>query len=372
VKNIKGSWKIGRLAGIDLNIHLTFLILLVWVAFSTLLSGASLSSVVGEVLFILTLFLCVVLHELGHALAARRFGIPTKDITLLPIGGVARLETMPEDPKEELLVAAAGPAVNVLIGVVLFVGLLISGTLAQPLNTTLLMDNFWLRLLSVNISLVLFNLIPAFPMDGGRVLRSILAARMDYVKATRKAANIGRGFAVAMGIAGFFLNPLLILTAVFIWSGAGAEAKSVEIRRGLRGLRVRDALISQFYTVDANQPLADVFQLAMQTGQHNTPVVSNGHFLGIIQRHDLLNALDRLGDRAPAYAAIGTEPKGLDPEMPLQDVLPKFTTSRILPVVDNHQLIGLITPESIEQRMWLNQHSKSVDASPPEETTHPA
>lgn len=369
---MKWSWNIGRIAGIDLKIHLTFFFLILWVGFSTLNAGGTMAAMLGDIVFILALFLCVVLHEFGHALMAKRFGITTQDITLLPIGGVARLEKMPEDPKEEFLVAAAGPVVNLVIGGVIFAGFLLAGYFTQPLNLTAILDNFWLRLLTTNLILVAFNLIPAFPMDGGRVLRALLASRMDHVKATRIAANVGRGFAVLMGLAGFFINPWLVLTAIFVWSGADAEARSVEVKAGIKGLTVRDALISQFYQVEGNQSLGNVFQLSTETGQHNLPVTSNGHFLGIIRRGDLLNALDRLGNRAPAYAAIGVELEGLDPEMLLQEVLPKFATSRVLPVVENNKLIGLITPESVQQRMWLNQHRKPVDPHPPEETIDPA
>lgn len=352
---MKWTWHIGRIAGIDIKIHLTFFFILIWFGLSAYMTGGSITGALTNVLLILTLFLCVVLHEFGHALTARLFGIMTKDITLLPIGGVARLESMPEDPKEELLVAAAGPAVNVVIAAGLFSGLLLSGFFSQPLNMTVIFNNFWLQLLIANITLVLFNLIPAFPMDGGRLLRSILAMGMDHLKATRIAAFIGRGLAVLMGIAGFFINPWLILTAVFVWFGAGSEAQAAEMKVGLKGLVVRDALVSQFYQVEANQPLSDVFQMAMATGQYNIPVLSNGIYLGIIRRSDLMKSMEKLGGRAPAYAAIGLEPQGLDPEMPLMDVMSKFASHRVLPVIENRQLIGLVTPESIQQRMWLNQ-----------------
>jgi len=368
---MKWSWNVGRIAGIDVKIHLTFVILLIWVGFSTLIAGGNMTAVFSDVLFILALFLCVVLHEFGHALTARLFGIQTQDITLLPIGGIARLEEMPEDPKEELAVAAAGPAVNLVIGIALLIILLLLGVFTPPINLAVLAENFWVQLMTANFTLFAFNLIPAFPMDGGRVLRAILGTRMKHVRATRIAANIGRGFAVVMGIAGFFLNPWLILTAIFIWSGAGAEAQSVEVKAGLKGLVVRDALITKFYQVDANQPLASVFQLSLQTGQNDLPVVSNGHFLGIIRRADLLSAMERLGNRAPAYAAIGVEAEGLDPDIPLQDVLPKFALSRVQPVFENGALIGLVTPKSVQQCMWLNQQRKTVDPHPPEETIHP-
>ncbi len=364
---MKWSWNLGKIAGVELKIHITFVFLVIWIGFSTLLSGGTTNAALFEILFVLALFLCVVLHEFGHALAAKSFGIPTRDITLLPIGGVARLETMPEDPKEELIVAAAGPAVNVAIAGLLFVGLIFAGSLSLPFDISNLMNNFWLRLLVVNITLVAFNLIPAFPMDGGRVLRSLLASQMDYVKATKIAANVGRGLAMVMGIAGFLLNPFLILTAIFVWSGAGSEAQAVEIKAGLKGLTVRDALITQFSQVDANQALGNVYQLMLSTGQSTTPVVSNGAFLGIVRRVDLMKALERLGDRAPAYAAIGDEPGGISLEQPLADVLPKLNGSRVLPVLEGRTLVGLVTPESIQQCLWLNKHQNKVGPQPPGE-----
>jgi Zn-dependent protease len=366
-EKMKWSWKIGKIAGIDLKIHLTFFFLVIWIGLSTLINGGSSAAALTEILFILALFLCVVLHEFGHALAARIFGITTRDITLLPIGGLARLETMPEDPKEELIVAAAGPAVNVVIAVLLFGALLASGTFSQPLSMAVLMNNFWLRLLTVNLSLVIFNLIPAFPMDGGRVLRSLLASGMEYVKATRIAANVGRGLAVMMGIAGFFLNPFLVLIAIFIWYGAGAEAQSVEIKASLRGVYVQDALVTQFYQVEANQTLGQVFQVIMSTGQSYVPVVSNGAFLGIIRRIDLMKSLERLGDRAPAYAAIGLEPEGISLDKPLVDILPKLNNSRVLPVLDGRSLVGLVTTESVQQCLWINKHRRQNGPQPPEE-----
>ncbi len=363
----KWSWELGRIAGIDVKIHLTFFFLLLWIGLSGLISSGSFLGLVNEMLFVIALFVLVVLHELGHALAARRFGISTEDITLLPIGGVARLERMPEDPKEEMIVAGAGPLVNVVIGTVMFLALLLTGAFNQPLTAELLQTNFWVRLLSVNVSLAIFNLIPAFPMDGGRVLRAILATRMDYVKATRTAANIGRGLAVLMGIVGFFVNPWLILIALFVWSGAGSEAQSVELKAGLQGLAVRDGMVSQFYQVEANQALESVLQLSMATGQGHLPVVSNGRFLGFIRRGELLNAMQRLGRRAPAYAAIGSEPVGIDPHMPLYEVLPKLTVNRVLPVIEDGQLIGLVTSDSVQQRMWLNQKLKGERTAPPNE-----
>ncbi len=364
---MNSSLKLGKIAGIDLKVHATFFLLLIWAAFSTLFSGGTTTAMLAELGFLLALFLFVILHELGHALMARRFGYPTQDITLLPIGGVARMEELPEDPKQELLVAIAGPLVNMLLAGAFLIGLLLSGFFAQPLTLDLITGNFWVRLMSVNLSLALFNLIPAFPMDGGRILRALLASRMGRVQATRTAATVGKVFAVIMGIAGLFLNPWLVLTAVFIWWGAGAEAQSVTVKDKMQGLSVRDAMISQFYKVEANQTLESALQLSMQTGQVMLPVTSNGHFLGFVHRNDLMPAIQRLGRRGPAYAAIGAEPAGLDPEMSLVAALPRFSKSRVLPVVENGQLIGLVTPEGIQQVIWLREHQWPAEPQPQEQ-----
>jgi len=366
---MKWHWKIGRIAGIDIKLHLSFFFLLIWVGIPVLISGGSTSDMLMEILFVLLLFVCVVLHELGHALTAKLFGIQTKDITLLPVGGLARMEKMPEDPKEEFLVAAAGPAVNLVIGGAILVSLLVAGSFTLPLDVATLSMSFWVRLMTTNFALVAFNLIPAFPMDGGRVLRSILSTKMERVRATRIAANVGKILAIGMAIVGLFFDAWLILIAIIIWFGAGAEAQSEDLKDGLEGLVVRDAMISQFYKVEGNLPLASVYQISTQTGQKDIPVKSNGHFLGIIRRRDLLSAIERLGDRAPAYAAIGIEPEGISLDMPLMDVLPRFSTCQVLPVIDEGALIGLITPESIKQRIWLKRRTQKNEQKPPEEKT---
>ncbi len=353
---MNGSLHIARIAGIDFKIHISFPLIIIWFGVSGYLSGGGMSAAITNVLLILALFLFVILHEFGHALTAKLFGIATRDITLLPFGGIAHLERMPEDPKEEFLVSIAGPAVNAAIAAGLFTGLLLSGFFNQPLVLTELLNNIWIQMMVTNVSLALFNLIPAFPMDGGRVLRSILALFIDELKATQIAANIGKALALVMGIAGFFFNPWLILIAVFIWFGASTEAQRVETKIGLRGLVVRDALVTKFHQVEANQPLSDVIQLAIATDQRYIPVVSNDNFLGIIRRFNLIKAIDRLGGRAPAYAAIDVDPEGLDPETPLEEVLPKFATHPVLTVLDGRQLVGLLTPDSVQQLLLHNQH----------------
>ena len=233
---MRWSWKIGRIAGIDLRVHATFLILLAWSALASYRATGTATGAARGVLFTLALFASVVLHELGHALTARRYGVPTKDITLLPIGGVARLEYIPKEPREELRIALAGPAVTLAIVLVLYAALRLLGLPLTPAQDALTSrGSFISQLMWVNVSLLVFNLLPAFPIDGGRVLRAALALRMDYVRATEVAVRVGRGFALLFGIVGLFYNPFLVLIALFVWTGAGGEAAEARRHSSLEG-----------------------------------------------------------------------------------------------------------------------------------------
>ncbi len=232
---MKWSWRLGRIAGIDLRVHATFFLLVAWVALSNYFSSGQLAAAVDGVVFISSVFGIVVLHELGHALTARRFGIGTRDITLLPIGGVARLERMPDDPRQELLVALAGPAVNVALAILLFGLVQLGGGSVSVDANGLTSGSFLAQLMWVNVSLAVFNLLPAFPMDGGRVLRAALAMRTSPLRATRIAARVGRAMAWGLGTLGLFFNPILLFIALFIWMGASGEQAVAEQRAAQGG-----------------------------------------------------------------------------------------------------------------------------------------
>ena len=244
---MRWSFKLGRILGIDVYIHFTFFLLLGFIGLTQWMASRNPGSAVVAVLFFLSLFACVLLHEFGHALAARGYGIHTRDIVLLPIGGVASLERMPEKPRQELWVAFAGPLVNVVIAAGLFIGLTLKGP--WEFSLTSLHASLAERLLAVNVFLVLFNLLPAFPMDGGRVLRAILAMRLPYARATRVAATVGQAMAFLFGFLGLFTNPMLIFIALFVWIGASQEAAAVEMQSSISGARVRDAMLTQFRTL---------------------------------------------------------------------------------------------------------------------------
>ncbi len=213
------AWDLGTISGIRIRVHWTFFLLPIYIYFSSLLAGSGIAAASISILFVLAIFGCVLLHELGHALAARQFGIGTRDITLLPIGGVAALERMPRNPWQELWIAVAGPLVNVVIAAILFVGFSLN-----PLMAPGLISNFLTQLMYANVVLVVFNMIPAFPMDGGRVLRSALAMFNNYGTATRIAATVGK--VIAVGFAIFALtsgNLMLLLLAGFVYLAAHSE-----------------------------------------------------------------------------------------------------------------------------------------------------
>ncbi len=270
--------------------HLTFALLIGWVALIHWRQGQSMAAAAIGVFFILAVFLCVVLHEFGHALAARRYGIKTRDIILLPIGGVARLERMPTNPLHELWVALAGPAVNIAIASVLFIWLKLTASL-EPLQTlTLGTGTFLERIMIVNIVMVVFNMIPAFPMDGGRVLRAILATRQEYGRATQIAASIGQGIAILFGIFGLFYNPFLLLIALFVWFGASQEAGLARMQSVIGGIPVQHAMVTDFKTLNENDSLDRAVELTLAGSQKDFPVVDNGRIEGILTQNDLLKA----------------------------------------------------------------------------------
>ena len=346
---MKWSWKLGQVAGIGVYVHATFLLLIGWVALSHWLEDGTLAVVLAGVAFILALFTCVVLHELGHALTARRFGIKTRDITLLPIGGVARLERMPDQPIQELWVALAGPAVNVVIAALLFVGLQITLGLESLSQLSVTRGSFWERLMMVNVSLVLFNLIPAFPMDGGRVLRALLALRMEYTRATQVAASIGQGLAFLFGFIGLFTNPFLLFIAFFVWIGAAQEASMVQMKSALGGIPVSRAMLTDFRTLSPHDSLARAVELVLTGAQQDFPVVGNGHVEGVLTRGDLLTALTQQGQGALVRDVMRHEFQTVDSFEMLEKAFARLQDCdcHTLPVTHNGRLVGLVTMDNV-------------------------
>src|SRR5712691_4865049 len=351
---MKWSWKFGTVAGIGLYVHATFFLLIAWVGITYWLAGGSAAALSG-IGFILALFACVVLHELGHALTARRYGIRTRDITLLPIGGVSRLERIPDDPRQEVWVSLAGPAVNVVIAGALYAWLLLSQTLRPFSALTMAGGPFLERLLLVNVSLAVFNLLPAFPMDGGRVLRALLAMRMDYVRATQVSAHVGQAMALVFGLLGLFTNPFLVFIAFFVWIGAAQEASMVQMRTALGGIPVSRAMLTDYHTLAPGDPARRVLDLILSGSQQDFPVVEDGRVVGVLLRGDVLKALAHRGQDWRVGDIMRRDFQVVDAGEMLEAAFARLQTCacHALPVTSRGALVGLVTMDNLGEFLLI-------------------
>ena len=346
--------------------HWTFLILIGWIFLMHFRMGNSLQDGLLGVAFILTIFGCVILHELGHALTARRFNIGTKRITILPIGGLASIERMPEKPGQELWVAIMGPVVNVAIALVLYI--LLSATNSVPTQQELveMQENqdaligsgyFLFNLMIVNIALVVFNLIPAFPMDGGRVLRALLSYRMDRAKATNVAARVGQFLAIIFVFAGFYTNFWLVFIGIFIFLGAGGEASYEATKSMLSDYKIKDVLMTN-YTLLSPQDTLDQAVKALLDGQEKEFLVGEEEtIVGVLTRDSIIKGLTELGRGASVSKVMRQDFINLHPDMELQEVYHQMLTNgcTVGPVYEGNRLVGIVDRENINELVLVNK-----------------
>lgn len=366
---LKWSWKIFEVAGIGIYLHWTFLLIISWL-FLVLQSQAGLWDAIEGVGFILALFGCVVLHELGHALTAKRFNVRTRDITLLPIGGIARLERIPEEPRQELLIALAGPAVNVVIAAVLFGIVALFSELGDPGGILKGEASFLERLMYLNLLLVAFNMLPAFPMDGGRVLRAMLAQKMEYVQATEVASSIGQGMAILFAVVAVLTSHwFLLFIAIFVYLGAQAEAHAVEIRWIVKGIPVASAMVTEFRTLKESDTLAVAIEDLLAASQHDFPVMDNGQVVGVLPRQDLLTALAREGRDVSVSKVMRRDFNTVEDTAMLGQTFEQMNAAScpLVPVLHEGKLVGLATLENIGE--WIMVQSalkkqKTASSSP--------
>lgn len=350
------SLTVGYVYGTAVRIHVTFLLFLAWIWVAYYQQGGAGAAWEG-VAFVALLFLCVLLHEFGHIFAARRYGVKTPEVTLWPFGGMARLERIPEKPSEELVVALAGPAVNVVIALVLVAFLGGATGLENLANIENPHVSLVAKLAAANIFLVVFNLIPAFPMDGGRVLRALLAMRMGYAQATQTAASIGQALAIGFGILGILGNPMLIIIAVFVFLAASGEAGTVQMRQAAQGVLVQDAMITQFETLGPQSSVGDAAEALIRTTQKEFPIVDGaGHLRGVLTRDAMIRALQANGPDSSAMEAMQGDIPTLPVRAPLDAALRILTESRapVLGALDPEgRLVGLLSPENVGEMMML-------------------
>lgn len=352
---MRWSITIGRIAGTAVKIHITFILFLAWIAFSAWNRGGA-AAALDSTLFIVLLFACVVLHEFGHIAAARRYGIKTPEVTLLPIGGVASLQRLPSEPAQELVVALAGPAVNLVIGLALIAALgsahLVDLTEIDNPNLSLLG-----RLAIANLFLVVFNLIPAFPMDGGRVLHALLAMRVGAARATEIAARIGQGLAFGLGFLGLFGNPLLLFIAIFVYIAAAAEAQMSAAQEALKGVSVGEAMETRFTPISIDASLGQAVDALLATAQHEFPVVDA--FMkpaGLLTRDDIVAAVREHGRDEPAATFMRAGLESVRPAAPVESLFERLQDRKgaALAVTDAEgKIVGLLTRQGLGEVMMI-------------------
>lgn len=357
------SLKLFSVRGIDIRLHITFPLILVWAALQFGFIGGSVTAAVFGVVAISLLFVLVTLHELGHSFAALNYGVPVHQIVLTPIGGIAQLARMPENPVQEFIVAIAGPAVNfafaLIMGVAVF---LFNIDVSNPLGVLLGQGGFTLAALFsyiffYNIFLGVFNLLPAFPLDGGRVLRALMAMRLPYVKATNYAATIGRIAAVLLGLFALFSGSIfLVLIAVFIFMAGGQEAAYVRLRESLRGYTVQQVYAHSAYRLEPNYSLQQAANLMMYSGQQNFPVVYGERLIGFLPEEQLREAMRTRPASEPVTAVMLRDVQPVRPETELFEVQQRLSEEgrRALPVVDAEgHYLGLVTVHHITELVRL-------------------
>jgi Zn-dependent protease/predicted transcriptional regulator len=360
---MKNSLFIGKIAGIKIFLHWTFPIIIFWIIFSNLRRGLNTEQVTWSVIFILALFICVILHELGHALAARYYHIKTKGITLLPIGGLAQLEKMPEKPIQELIVALAGPAVNFVIVIILFLFLRLTKLPTDfSVITHVTAANFLLSLAIVNIWLALFNLIPAFPMDGGRVLRALLSFGINRVLATKIAASIGQALAVVFVFLGFFGNPFLIFIGLFIFLGAMAEYEQVKTGFALKGHTVEEITMKEIPVLKREETIGNAVQLLLNGQAKNFLIMDNGKPYGTLGRDAIIKALQEHTKDVSVEVAADKNPGFIEATESIENALLQMQQHKysMLIVTKNSELYGVTDMENIlEYIMVMNASATS-------------
>jgi Zn-dependent protease/CBS domain-containing protein len=368
-KAMGGSFKIGRAFGIDVKVHWSFFLLLIFFGYLAFRDSGSLVSALVTVGLVVVLFFCVLLHEFGHSLVAIRLGSEVQDITLLPIGGLARMKSLPERPIDEVKVAVAGPLVNVVLAPIFFgLALLFGGNLSAPTDIISGVDSIgqvFVSLGYINVALVIFNMIPAFPMDGGRVLRGLLATRLGPVRATNISSTVGQGFAILFILGGFLSrNFLLAIIGFFVFLGASGEAQLVRQREQMRGLTVSDVMGTKgrTETVTPYHTFGQVLDAVIHGYQEDFPVVDeDGELVGIITRSEIMAAAHSPGRYAIVRDLMRTEFPTISPDADLfrdGNRLLQESGLRALPVVKDGNLVGMLTVDDVGQAALLRDLRK--------------
>lgn len=353
---MRWSVTLGTFAGTAVRIHVTFLLFLAWIGFAAYQRGG-VDAAIDSLIFIVAIFSCVVLHEFGHILTARRYGIVSPEVTLLPIGGVADMNRMPDRPYQELLIALAGPAVNLVIAAAILVYLGATTDISQATHIADPQVGMLARLAATNVFLAVFNLIPAFPMDGGRVLRAGLAMWLGQAKATRIAATIGQGFAFFLGFAGLFGHPMLVFIAIFVFMAAAGEAQMTDMFEAARGMVAGDAMETSVSAISRGATIREAIDILLATSQDDFPVVDgDGRLHGFLARDEIIAALRSSEASAPIAPHMRREPFTVAAADAIDPALQRLAEGAVVGVTDEHgRVVGMLTRQSLAEIMMIRE-----------------
>jgi Zn-dependent protease/CBS domain-containing protein len=360
---MKWSISVGKIFGINLRIHLTFFLLLLFV-FASVLSERGLKAAAMSALFICAIFACVVIHEVGHSLIARRFGKEARSITLLPIGGMAEIEEIPRKPMQEIAISLVGPMINLVIAGLLY---LLAGSqvgVSLPDLSPESADAFVSGLIGVNIMLAVFNLIPAFPMDGGRVLRGILAVKLDYVRATTLAVGIGQAISVFFIFFGLVSNWWLTLIGIFLYLGAGSEKQQVVLQSLLANVPAGEAMTTEYISLKPDDSLADALEHFHHGNQQDFPVIGDRGVEGVLTRDRILASIHTKGVDIPVSEVMDRDFITVSPRTGLDEVYKRLMAGKktAVAVVDGGRLEGIIGLDGISRYFMIKAALKGVKA----------
>ncbi|PZX94677.1 site-2 protease family protein [Flavobacterium aquariorum] len=356
---MKGLLRLGTISGIGIFMHWTFVLLIAFIVVINYKNGQSPGQIAWSILFILCVFITVLLHELGHALMAKKYNINTKSITLLPIGGIARLERLPEKPVEELFVAIAGPIVNLMLAAITQFFVLIpldSEKLLSQLGNGINSQNFFLNFYIVNITLAFFNLIPAFPMDGGRILRALLAFKLDRKTATMIAARIGQFIAIGFIFIGIISNPVLVLIGFFVIFSAQIEAESVNFKNSLKGYTAGDVAMKEYQTIAADEKLKKAIAIILNSEHKKFLVTQNDTVVGVLCKKHIIKALSEKGNEEYIYNVMDRNLLYIDASAPLENIIDSIyeNKSTVLLVKKENLLIGILDADILSEFVVIN------------------
>jgi Zn-dependent protease len=356
---MRGSYKILTIRGISLHIHWTFLLLIGWVLIVNAAAGNNVEQLTWSLLFLAAVFACITLHELGHAMMAARFGIKAKDIILLPVGGIASIEKFPDNPKQELAISIAGPLVNLAIAGILWLFIPNISLIEDQQHMTIMHGHdFLYNLRIVNVALAVFNLIPAFPMDGGRVLRALLGFKLNYIQATTIAATVGKVIAILFIVAGIVLiNPILPAIGIFIIFSAGAEEYYLRLKSLVKGIKLNEVLMYDYNSLQANMTVQEASNVLNSNHSKYFILMDGTNPAGTINRMEIIKELAEMHYNEPIKNLIKEKPEPLNGNKEIETVLEKLARNdeRIYPVMDNNNFIGVVSLNHIIEYLLLNK-----------------